>query len=716
MKKSILVKQRDISDCGAACLASVSSYYGLHLPVSRIRQLANTNKLGTSLHGLMKAGEKLKFRMKAARSAGLDMQQVPTPAIFHFKTNNGLQHFVVVYKITPQHVWYMDPASGRIRRETTGLFYKVWTGILLMLIPSEEFQCGNEKKSVCSRFLQLIRPRKREMFKAIGCALIYMMLGLTTCIYIQKIIDDVLPDANRRLLNLVSIVMIILLCFKIMSGFMKSFIILGTGQDIDKQLIPGYCRHLLKLPRRFFDSMRTGELISRIHDAVRIRTFINDISLGIVINVLAVIISGTVMFIYNWKLAGLCLMIIPFYLLIYWITNKVNAKWQRKIMESGAIFESHLVETIQGVSTIRRFGVEEYFNRRTENKFNVLMRSVFVSNRNGLLLSNLLEWLTGFLTIILLWWGARLVLDHILSAGELISFFALSAFFTLPVQALIQANKPLQEALIAADRLFEITDLEKEKNEIQGIEYFPDGDLVFENVDFAYRLENEVFNALNIRLPAKQMTAVIGESGCGKSTLLSLLQKLYAPDRGKIWIGDTDIQNLSDEILKKEIASVPQQTDLFEGNFISNIALGDDHPDLDRIIEITRRLGLDPFINQLPGKYETIIREQGINLSGGQKQRIGIARAIYRNPSVLILDEATAALDPESEKKVLQTLRWFHEQKKTIVLIAHRLSTIRYCESIIFLKQGGEMLAGSHEMLLEQNDYANWWDTANGQR
>lgn len=716
MHKSILVKQRDISDCGAACLASVTSYYGLHLPVSWIRQMADTSKRGTSLHGLMTAAEKLKFRMKAAKSEALDLQRIPTPAIFHIVVNNGLQHFVVAYKITLQHIWFMDPASGRIRRESVDYFNSQWTGILLMLIPSEEFQCGNQKKPFSRRLMQLVHPHKRKMLKATGGALLYTLLGLSTCIYIQKIIDVVLPRANGNLLNKVSIGMIILLCFRIAGGFMKSFVVLGTGQDIDRQLIPGYCKHLLKLPQRFFDSMRTGELISRVNDAVRIRTFINDVALGIVINIVGVIVSVAVMFIYNWKLAVLCLLVIPFYLVIYWIMNSVNAKWQRKIMESGAVFENHLVETIQGVTTIRRFGVQEYFEKQTGNKFNLLMRSVFISNRNGLLLSNLSEWVTGLLAIILLWWGARLVLDRILSAGELISFFALSAFFTLPVQALIQANKPLQEAVIAADRLFEVTDLETEKNEKACVEYFPEGDLVFENVRFSYGNGNEVFNELNIRLPMRQMTAVMGESGCGKSTLLSLLQKLYAPDHGRVLIGGTDIRNLSEDMLRKEIASVPQQTDLFEGNFISNIALGEDHPDLDRITEISRRLGLDIFINQQPDKYETIIREQGINLSGGQKQRIGIARAIYRNPSVLILDEATAALDPESEKKVLQTLCWFHEQKKTIVLIAHRLSTIRYCDSIIFLKQGGEKLTGTHEKLLEETEYADLWGMVNAQR
>jgi ATP-binding cassette subfamily B protein len=497
----------------------------------------------------------------------------------------------------------------------------------------------------------------------------------------------VLPGTNNNLLKMMGLVMILLFWFRFVTGYLKSIIILRTGQHMDRDLILGYYRHLLNMPQRFFDNMRTGELISRVNDAMRIRVFINDVALGIIVNIFAIVLSLTIMFIYYWRLALLCLLVIPLYLMIYRINNSVNAKWQRKIMKSGALLENQLMETIQGISTIRRFGTEEFFNRQTENKFNPLMESVFISNRNGLLMSHLSEWITGLLIIILLWNGANLVMDHRLLPGELISFFTISAFFTIPVQGLIHSNKPLQEAFIAADRVFEITDLELEKNEKYQIELFPDGELVFKNVYFSYGPGTTVFKGLDIRLPMGRISAVVGESGSGKSTLLSLIQKLYEPDEGKILIGDIDIQHLSTSLLRKKIAAVQQQIDLFEGDFISNIALGDNDPDMDRIFEICQRIGLHPFIDQLPDRYQTVIREQGINLSGGQKQKIGIARAIYKDPQILILDEATSALDAGSEKKVMDTLRWFYNQKKTIIVIAHRLSTIRQCDSVIFLNQ-----------------------------
>src|SRR5450432_65957 len=360
MKKSIQVKQRDISDCGAACLASVAAYYGLHIPVSRIRQYAGTHKQGTSLHGLIEAAERLQFQCRGAKAAGIDLSGIPVPTIFHLVQENGVQHFVVGYKIKKKRICYMDPAIGKLVSLSHPDFKKRWSGVILLVVPSNHFKRGNEKKSVYIRFWNLIRTHRSMLTQALLGAMIYTMLGLSTSIYVQKIIDFVLPEANWQLMNILSLLMILLLCFRVITGYMKSLIVLRTGQQIDSGLILGYFRHLLDLPQRFFDSMRVGEIISRVNDAFRIRVFINDVALNVIVNGLTIMLSMTAMFIYYWKLALVMLLAIPLYLLIYLISNRVNAKWQRKIMETGAALESQLVETIQGVTTIRCFGIETH--------------------------------------------------------------------------------------------------------------------------------------------------------------------------------------------------------------------------------------------------------------------------------------------------------------------------------------------------------------------
>ena len=552
MKKAIRVKQRDLMDCGAACLASVAAYFGLQIPVSRIRQYAGTSKEGTSLYGLMEAAERLHFQARAAKTTGIDIKGIPVPSIFHLVLENGLQHFVVVYQIGTKRVRYMDPAVGKLVFQPLDKFEKSWSGIVLLLIPSGHFQRGIEKKSVLMRFCQLIMPHKYILFQALVGASVYTVLGLSTSIYVQKIIDFVIPDSNIHLMNMLSLVMILLLCFQIVTGYFKSLLALRTGQQIDSFLILGYYKHLLELPQRFFDSMRIGEIISRVNDALRIRIFINDVALNVIVNGLTLIFSTVAMFIYSWKLALIMLSSIPVYILIYMINNKVNSKWQRRMMETGAALESQLVETVQGAATIRRFGSEAYFNLKTESRFVILMRAIFSSSRNGLVLSNISEWINGLLTILILWRGSYLVINQVLSPGELLSFYTLSVFFTTPVQALIGSNKPMQDALIAADRLFEIIDLETEK-ETGGklvLDNFPEGDLVFNNIHFSYNPGIPVFCGLQFQIFRHKMTAIIGESGCGKSTLLSLIQKFYPLNGGDIMIGNTSLQYISTTCFK----------------------------------------------------------------------------------------------------------------------------------------------------------------------
>ncbi|MDP4128702.1 MAG: peptidase domain-containing ABC transporter [Bacteroidota bacterium] len=711
MKKGTLQKQRDATDCGATCLASVSAHHGLHISVSRIRLWAGTDKQGTSLYGLMKAAKRMNFQARGVKAHQEHIGEIPLPAIFHLILESGIQHFVVVYRVTQNRVMYMDPARGKIIRQVLPAFQKLWTGVALILLPLAGFHGGGRYEPVFKRFWILIRPHRSILLQALLGAMIYTILGLTTSIYVQKIIDFVLPDANRKLMSLLGLLMVVILAFQMLAGYFKSLLALRTGQQIDAQLILGYYRHLLNLPQAFFDSMRVGEIISRVHDAVKIRTFINDTALQLVIHALSLFLSITVMFLYYRKLALVMLLMIPLYLILYIISNRINAKWQRNIMETGSALESQLVESVNGIGTIRGFGAEHYFNQQTEKKFIPLMRAVYKTGKAGLVLNHISELNTRLITVILLWAGSYFVMDRQLSAGALLSFYALAAYFTTPVQALIGANKIMQDAIIAADRLFEIIDLEteKEKDGTLGMTVIPAGDLEFRNVHFRYGSGNKVFCGLDLTIEHHRITAIVGESGSGKSTLLSLLQRLYPLTEGNISIGGTDIRYIHHAVLCRIIAPVPQQTDLFQGTIVSNIALGDDEPDMESILQLCKRLGLHEFIDRLPGRYQAEIREQGANLSGGQKQRIAMARALYRDPEILILDEATSSLDPESEQKVLETLQWFYSRKKTIIIIAHRLTTIKYCHRILLL-QGGKLAAsGPHEQLMRESEvYAQW--------
>ncbi len=713
MNKKIKYKQHDITDCGATCLASVLSYHGLKFPISRIRQYASTDKKGTNVLGMIEAAEKLGLTAKGVKGTFESLFKIPKPSIAHVVVKNYLHHYLVIYKTTKKYIVVMDPGDGKTHKITHKEFKKQWTGVLILLLPSEEFEIGNKQTSIKKRFWQLIRPHKTVMIQALVGAGVFSILGLSTSIYVQKIVDNVLVDANYNLLNLLSIAMILILILRIFIGNMKSIFALKTGQKIDSTLILGYYNHLMKLPQQFFDTMRVGEIISRVNDAVKIRRFINDVSLELIVNVLMIIFTVLLMFVYSWKLALLVLFSIPVFIIIYFLYNRFNKKFLRKIMENSAELETQLVESVSSAGTIKRFGLEEFSNLKTETRFIALLKSTYETGKAAIFSTNAGDFTATAATVALLWFGATKVMVQDITPGELMSFYALIGYLINPVKSLIQMNQSIQDAVIAADRLFQIMDLEREETEKEKIELTADmiGDITFKNVDFRYGSRVDVFNDFSLNIEKGEMTAIVGESGSGKTTLISLLQNIYPIQSGSIEIGQYNLRHISNESLRKIVSVVPQDIDLFAGSVLTNIAVGEFEPNLKKVTDICNMISITDFIEKLPNGFHTYIGENGTSLSGGEKQRIAIARALYKNPEILILDEATSSLDSASEQYIQQAINVLKKQNKTIIIIAHRLSTVMKADNIVLIKEGRIIETGNHKNLMrKKGEYFKLWE------
>ena len=712
MKKRI--KQHDITDCGAACLASIAAHFRLGLPIARIRQLASTDQRGTNLLGMIQAAEKLGFTCSGVRAEEDALRtEAVFPAVAHVIVKQRLHHFVVVYRVTDKYVQVMDPASGRMEKRSWETWREEWTGVLLLIAPGEDFRTGNQRVSTTARFRALLQPHRSTLVQALVGAVVYTILGLSTSIYLQKITDFVLINQNTRLLNLLSMAMVLLLAISIFIGAAKSVMVMKSGQLIDARLILGYYKHLLRLPQRFFDTMRTGEIISRIGDAVKIRAFINDVAINLLVNVFIVLFSFGLMFTYYWKLALVLLVVVPCYVGIYWITNRLNRSRERELMERAADLESQLVESVNAVRTIKQLGLEDHANRKTETHFVRLLRTTYRSGMTNIFSGNASEAVSRLFTIILLWVGSYFVIEGAISPGELLGFYALIGYFTGPAKGLIGMNKTIQNAVIAADRLFEIIDLQSEEEAGNALDLKREmlGDIRFRGLHFGYGSRKKVFEDFHLTIPAGQITGLVGGSGSGKSTLASLLQKLYLPTEGKVVVGDIDLAYVTNGSLRRLIGVVPQELSLFTGNLIENIAVGDYAPDMQRILTICRELGLLDFIEGLPEGFATHVGEHGATLSGGQRQRLAIARALYRDPDILILDEATSALDSASEEFVQQTIHRLRAAGKTIIVIAHRLSTIMDADKIAVLENGQLIQEGDHDTLIAaEGTYRELWN------
>ncbi|MDR1876127.1 MAG: peptidase domain-containing ABC transporter, partial [Flavobacteriaceae bacterium] len=569
----INIRQHDIRDCGAACLCSIGNYYNLKLPIARIRQYASTDKRGTNVLGLVQAAEKMGFSAKGVKG-GIDaLPQIPLPAIAHvIISEKQLLHYVVIYKVTKTHVTVMDPQYGKQVKYSYDEFQHLWTGVLVLLAPNQNFEARNEKTSNIKRFWNLVQPHKTVLLQTLFGAIIYAVLGLSVSIFVQKITDYVLVDHNRNLLHLLGIIMLFIIGLQIFINAQKNIFVLKTGQLIDSKLILGYYKHLLHLPQRFFDTMHIGEIVSRVNDAVKIRVFINNVVIDFMVNILTIIFAFVLMFTYYWKLALIITLVIPFYLLIYFFINKFNKKVERKIMEDSAELETQLVESLNNIRTIKEFGIEKFSNRKTERSFIKLLFSNYRSGENTIFSDVSTQFVASLFTIILLWSGSIFVIDEKITPGELFSFYTLIGYFTVPISSLISMNKVIQNALIASDRLFEIMDIEREETENK-IELNPEniGDIRFEDVYFSYGTRTEVFKGFNAVFKQNKTTAIVGESGSGKTTLISLLENLYPIEKGKIHIGSYDLRYISYESLRKIIGVIPQQLNLFSGNIIENI-------------------------------------------------------------------------------------------------------------------------------------------------
>lgn len=685
----IKTRQRDLTDCGPACIASVAAWHGTYIPVARIRQIAGTDKQGTSALGLVRAFEAIGMTAKGVRCKAESLHHIPFPAIAHMVLSNKLHHYVVIYGVSERKVKIMDPATGRIEKWERKKFEQQWSGILIISAPGGTFQPTGKEITNRKRFLYLMKPHRRIFVQAIIGAMLYTLLGFSTSVYIQKLTDYIIVFQLKQALHIAGIIMLLLIVFQLVLSAVKNTMILRTGQLIDARLILGYYKHLLRLPQQFFDSMRVGEIISRINDAAKIRQFLSDTFINIILNVLILLFSCIILFLFHWKLALLVTMILPAYGVIYAITNSINRKQERIIMEKSAELESQLVESINNIRTVKQLNLEAVMSDKMEWRFIDLLKAGYKSGTNAIFSGTSSDFVSKIFTLLILWSGAVLIFRNELTIGQMLSFYTILGYMSGPASGLIGINRIYQNANIAADRLFEVMELEKPGNSGKiETDSLIGKQIIFRNVFFSYGTRGDLFENLHLTIEPGKITAIVGESGSGKSSLAQLINGLYGINRGSISIGNHLLSQYSQESLSRCIAVVPQQTELFSGSILENIAPNELHPDLKTVIEICSKVGLNSLLTQLPQGINTPVGEKGFSLSGGERQKISLARALFRQPSIIILDEATSSLDTDSEEKVMRLIAEERDKGKTVVVITHRLSALSYADTILVMDKG----------------------------
>ena len=710
--KYYCIKQHDITDCGAACLATICKQNGYKIGITKIREVAGTDKQGTNAYGVIKAAETLGFSAKGVKgNKEAFFSEFPLPCIAHVIVDGSLLHYVVIHKITKKQVIIADPGVGIVKLTPEEFFGEVhedgkqpkyqWSGVLVLLVKNETFKKGDETKGLFSRFFYLLIPQKKLLLHIFVASLIYTILGILGAFYFKELLDNVLPNGLKKTLMTLSIGVILLNVFKVLLNAFRSHLLLYLSQKLDIALLLGYYRHVLELPMNFFGTRKVGEIISRFNDAGKVRDAISGATLTIMIDTFMALAGAIILYMQNSKMFGITLIIVVLYIVIVISFNKWYERLNRKQMEDNASLTSYMVESLNGIQTIKAYNAERKANRETEIKFVKLLKSVFnlawVSNLQGSL-KVFVELVGG---IVILWVGGVSVINGEMTIGALIVFNSLLAYFLDPVKNLINLQPEMQTAIVAADRLGEILDLEAEKSELEYKKMSPSslaGDIEIKNLDFRYGTRRLVLEDINITIKKGQKVAFVGESGSGKTTLSKLLLNLYASEKGEIIINGNNISDIHLECLREKIAYIPQETFLFSGTIFENLTLGMDDATLDDIIDASKMAQAHDFINELPLRYETLLEENGTNLSGGQRQRLAIARAMLKKPDILILDEATSNLDSITERALDRTINEFSKDMTTI-FIAHRLSTIKNCDVIFVMEKGKIIERGTHREL-----------------
>ena len=547
---------------------------------------------------------------------------------------------------------------------------------------------------------------KKIIGEVLLASFIMQLFGLVTPLFTQVILDKVLVHRSMSTLDVLAIAFVVVAVFDFTLKLVRNYIFAHTTSKIDAKLGAKLFYHLLALPIVYFEKRKVGNIIARVRELDTIREFIANKSISVILDVLFSGVFVAVMLLYSVKLTMVVVAFVSVIGIIYFFVTPQLRKRLEEKFQMGAQSNSYLVESVTGVQTVKSLALEGSMQKKWEDHLAKYVNSSFHLHN----LSNILGGLSGMLqklmTISILYMGVTLVLNGKMSVGQLIAFQMFANQFSGPVLRLVNLWNEFQQTLLSVDRLGDILNTPTEQKNDKAIT-LPriEGNVVFDDITFSYAPDMQsVINGISAEFKAGQSIGLVGRSGSGKSTITKLLQRLYVPNSGTIYIDGVDIRHMNPKWLRNNIGVVLQENFLFSGTIKDNISLSRPDAPMEAILAAARMAGAHEFISELPEGYDTQVGERGTSLSGGQRQRIAIARALIINPRILIFDEATSALDYESEK-IIQTNMNTIKDGKTTFIVAHRLTTVKSCDTILVLDKGAVVESGSHDELMKMQGY-----------
>ena len=702
--------QLDQSDCGVACLMSLIKLNEGINSIEKLRELSGTTKQGTTMLGLYQVANKIGFTAEGCEADLNALIEHKQPLILHVFTENQLQHYIVCYGYDSGKGFLIgDPAKGVYFMSAEELD-KIWVSKnCLTLKVNESFvKAKKEKYSQRKWFLALLKEDYKLLWISVLLGVFVAGLGLAMSLFSQKLIDYILPSNDiKKLVSGIGLLTVLLLA-RVGISALREFFLLQQSKDFNNRINTNFFSSLMQLPKPFFDTRKIGELVARLNDTQRVQRVIKMLASSLIIDVLVSIISMVFLFMYSWKIGLISFLSVPIYFYIIYRSNKKIINLQKEVMQSYAFNESNYINTIQGISTIKNDNKQDVFNKINEVIFANFQDKIFNLGKINITLS----WQSGLASVLfligILVYTSVQVFNKEIKLGELMAILGIVSSLMPSIANLALISIPINEAKIAFNRMYEFASIEKEKEEGKNISEIHS--IAIKNLSFRFAGRSELFRNINLNIEKGKFTAIVGESGSGKSTLGQILQRFYNFENGAIIVNNHyQLNQIELKSYRNLIGVIPQEITIFNGNVISNILLGNsDSPE--NIIQFLTHFGFDVYFNQLPQGLGTILGEEGINLSGGQKQIIALARVLYKKPQFLILDEATSAMDRNTENF---TMSLFEKIKPhcAIFFISHRLNALKNIADVIYVLDKKTITNfGSHNQLIQTNNfYSEYW-------
>ncbi|HFZ7567152.1 peptide cleavage/export ABC transporter ComA [Streptococcus pyogenes] len=702
--------QVDTRDCGVASLAMVFGYYGSYYSLATLRELAKTTQEGTTAFGLVKVAEGEGFETRAIRAdMTLFDEDIIYPFIAHVLKNGNLMHYYVVTGCDKKTIHIADPdPTVKMIKMPRERFEKEWTGVSIFIAPAPSYRIHKEQKDNLLSFLPILSRQKGLIVNIVVATLLVTLINIVGSYYLQSIIDTYIPEQVKNTLSIVSVGLVIVYILQQLISYAQEYLLLVLGQRLSIDVILSYIKHVFHLPMSFFATRRTGEIVSRFTDANSIIDALASTILSIFLDVSVIIIVSIVLFSQNINLFFISLLALPIYTVIILSFVKPFERMNRETMEANATLSSSIIEDINGIETIKSLTSERQRYQKIDKEFVDYLKKSFAYGKAESTQKTLKKLAQLLLNVAVLWMGANLVMDNKMSLGQLITYNSLLAYFTNPLENLINLQTKLQTAKVANNRLNEVYLVKSEFEEIKTVNDLSSfkGHLSFKNVTYRYGYGKDVLTDIDLSIKPGSKVSFVGISGSGKTTLAKMLVNFFSPTKGEILLDDVNLEDIDKESLRRYINYLPQQPYVFNGTILDNLLLGaKEGTTQEDILKAVQIAEIKSDIEAMPLNYQTELTSDGSGISGGQRQRIALARALLTGSPILILDEATSSLDVLTEKKIIDNLMALD---KTLIFIAHRLTISERTEHIVVLDKGNIIEEGNHtELLAKQGFYAH---------